>query len=58
MKGIPAHGIVGARLIEAAATEVRAVLNLVMRALAQAGHVAEYASAEAVYPDRVVVYNR
>lgn len=56
MKGIPAHGIVGARLIEAAATEVRAVLNLVMRALAQAGHVAEYASAEAVYPDRVVVY--
>lgn len=56
MKAIPANGIVGARLIEAATTEVRAVLNLVMRALAQAGHVAEYASAEAVYPDRVVVY--
>jgi hypothetical protein len=56
MKSIPAHGIVGARLIEAAATEVRAVLNLVMRALVQAGHVSEYASPEAVYPDRVVVY--
>lgn len=56
MKGIPAHGIVGARLIEAAATEVRAVLNLVMRALVQAGHLSEYASPEAVYPDRVVVY--
>lgn len=56
MKVIPANGIVGARLIEAAATEVRAVLNLVMRALVQAGHVSEYASPEAVYPDRVVVY--
>lgn len=53
---IPAEGIVGARLIEAAATEVRAVLNLVMRALVQAGHVPDYASPEAVYPDRVVVY--
>lgn len=56
MSAIPAAGIVGARLIEAAATEVRAVLNLVMNALVKAGHVAEYASPEAVYPDRVVVY--
>lgn len=56
MKGIPAQGIVGSRLIEAATTEVRTVLNLVMRALVQAGHVSEYASPEAVYPDRVVVY--
>lgn len=49
---IPAQGIVGARLIEAAATEVRAVRDLVVMALRTKG-VDTYA--EALYPDRIVV---
>ncbi|AWI78589.1 hypothetical protein CEW87_03965 [Parazoarcus communis] len=52
MMKIPAQGIVGARLIEAAATEVRAVRDLVVMALRTKG-VDTYA--EALYPDRIVV---
>ena len=56
MKGIPAHGIVGARLIEAAATEVRQVATLVSQALRE--KTGEYWDLEALYPDRVIVNAR
>lgn len=54
MKGIPNNGIVGARLIEAAATEVRAVIDLVRRAVETASG-REYVEIDAIYPDRIVV---
>ena len=53
---IPAHGIVGARLIEAAATEVRQVATLVSQALRE--KTGEYWDLEALYPDRVIVNAR
>jgi len=56
MKGIPAHGIVGARLIEAATTEVRQVATLVSQALRE--KTGEYWDLEALYPDRVIVNAR
>lgn len=56
MKGIPANGIVGARLIEAAATEVRQVATLVSQALRE--KTGEYWDLEALYPDRVIVNAR
>lgn len=53
---IPAAGIVGARLIEAAASEVRQVARLVTGALRE--QTGEYWELEAIYPDRVVVESR
>lgn len=53
---IPAEGIVGARLIEAAATEVRQVASLVAAALRE--RTGEYWDLEALYPDRVIVNQR
>lgn len=54
MKIIPAAGIVGARLIEAAATEVRAVADLVRLAVAKTlGR--DWVAVEAIYPDRLII---
>lgn len=51
---IPPQGIIGARLIEAAATEVRAVAELVRSAVAKAiGR--DWVTVEAIYPDRLVI---
>ncbi|ATE60162.1 phage major capsid protein [Thauera sinica] len=51
---IPAAGVVGARLIEAAATEVRAVIELVRQAVGNSlGR--DWVSVEAMYPDRIVI---
>lgn len=54
MKIIPAAGIVGARMIEAAASEIRAVADLVRMAVAQSlGR--DWVAVEAIYPDRLVI---
>lgn len=53
---IPAEGIVGARLIEAAATEVRQVATLVTARLREQS--SDYVELEAIYPDRVIVNQR
>lgn len=51
---IPAAGIVGARVLEAAATDVRAVAELVRVAVGKAlGR--DYFPLEAVYPDKLVI---
>lgn len=51
---IPPKGIVGARLIEAAATEIRAVVEMVRAAIGRTlGR--EYVSIEGVFADRMVV---
>ncbi|MFN3987586.1 MAG: hypothetical protein ACK4KV_19015 [Rhodocyclaceae bacterium] len=51
---IPAAGVVGARLVEAAATEVRTVIDLVRTAVQKAvGR--DWLAVAAVYPDRLVV---
>lgn len=51
---IPAAGIVGARMIEAAASEIRAVSDLV-RIAVQKDLGKDWVSVEAIYPDRMVV---
>lgn len=54
MKTIPAAGIIGERMIEAAATEVRQVIDLVRAAVARAlGR--DYVAVEAIYPDRLII---
>lgn len=54
MKPIPAAGIIGERMIEAAATEVRQVIDLVRAAVARAlGR--DYVTVEAIYPDRLII---
>lgn len=51
---IPPQGIIGARLIEAAATEVRAVAELVRSAVMKViGR--DWVTVEAIYPDRLVI---
>lgn len=51
---IPASGIIGARLIEAAATEVRAIVEMVRAAVGRTlGR--EYVSIEAVFAERMIV---
>ncbi|QDF95190.1 hypothetical protein CJ010_00795 [Azoarcus sp. DD4] len=54
MKIIPAAGIVGARMIEAASTEVLQVVDLVRKAVGTAlGK--DWVQVQAVYPDRLVI---
>lgn len=54
MKIIPKEGIVGARMIEAAATEVMAVVELVRKAVSTAlGR--DWVPVQAIYPDRLVI---
>lgn len=51
---IPAGGIVGARLVEAAATEIRQVVELVRIAInKQLGR--DWVAVDAMYPDRIVI---
>lgn len=54
MKIIPAAGIVGARMIEAASTEVLQVVELVRKAVGTAMG-KDWVQVQAVYPDRLVI---